>query len=105
MAGVYNEIWSAIESFKSTAVTNDRLDEVKQRLKYSFAMGMDSPDAIANAVALYLWVTGDPEALNNSYALYESITPEDIQRVAKTYLTHERLTVGTIGPGEKPMVK
>lgn len=105
MAGVYNEIWSAIESFKSTAVTSDRLDEVKQRLKYSFAMGMDSPDAIANAVALYLWVTGDPEALNNSYALYESITPEDIQRVAKTYLTHERLTVGTIGPGEKPMVK
>lgn len=105
MSYVYNEIWSAIESLKSVPVTNDRLVEVKQRLKYSFAMGIDSPDAIANSVSMYLWVTGDPEALNKSYALYDTVTPEDIQRVAKTYLTHERLTVGTIGPGEMTMVK
>lgn len=105
MPYVYNEIWSAIEALKTVPVTTDRLDEVKQRLKYSFAMGMDSPDAIANSVSLYLWVTGDPEALNKSYALYDTVTPDDIRRVAKTYLTHERLTVGTIGPGEKTMVK
>jgi zinc protease len=104
MPYVKKEIMAAIDKFKSIKVDPTQLTEVKQRLKYSFALSMDNPDAIANAVSLYTWVTGDPEALNKSYALFESVTPDDIQRVAEKYLVESGMTVGTISPEDKPVL-
>lgn len=104
MPVVKKEILAAIEGFKNIEVDLVLLNEVKQRLKYSFALGMDNPDAIANAVSLYVWVTGDPEALNKSYELFESVTPKDIQRVANKYLVESGMTVGTISPEDKPVL-
>jgi len=101
---VKKEILAAIEGFKNIEVDLVLLNEVKQRLKYSFALGMDNPDAIANAVSLYVWVTGDPEALNKSYELFESVTPKDIQRVANKYLVESGMTIGTISPEDKPVL-
>jgi zinc protease len=101
---VKKEILAAIDGFKSIEVDSVELNEVKQRLKYSFALGMDNPDAIANAVSLYVWVTGDPEALNKSYELFESVTPKDIQRVANKYLVESGMTIGTISPEDKPVL-
>lgn len=104
MPYVKKEIMAAIDKFKSIKVEAAQLNEVKQRLKYSFALSMDNPDAIANAVSLYTWVTGDPESLNRSYELFESVTPDDIQRVAEKYLVESGMTVGTISPEDKPVL-
>jgi zinc protease len=65
---------------------------------------MDSPDAIANAVSLYIWVTGNAESINKSYKLFDTVTPGDIQRVAKKYLVKNGLTISTISPDEKPIL-
>ena len=62
-------------------------------------MSLDSPDQIANSLAEFIWLTGSPESLNRYYALYDQVTPNDIQAAAKKYFVPEGLTVGTIGPG------
>jgi zinc protease len=104
MAYVKKRILSAIDMVKTKGVSEDVLKETKQRIRYSFAMSMDSPDAIANAVSLYVWVTGDPNALNKSYELFDKVTVADIQRVANKYLIPSGLTIATISPEDKPVL-
>lgn len=104
MPYVKKTLEAAIEKVQNKLVGEEVLNETKERMKYSFAMSMDSPDAIANAVSLYVWLTGDPTALNKTYEMFEKVTPQDIQRVAKKYLIKENLTIATISPSEKPLL-
>jgi zinc protease len=99
---VKNEIDKVIEDLKNGKIDSTMLAETKSNLKYSYAMGIDSPDQIANSLAWYIWLTGNPEDVNKAYANYDAITPEDIQRVAQKYLVSDKLTVSTISPDESP---
>lgn len=105
MAYVKAEILRAIEGAKNNKIDSLVLQETKERIRYSFAMSMDTPDAIANAVSMFTWVTGDPESINKSYAMFEKVTAEDIMRVATKYLRPEHLTIATISPDEKPVLE
>ncbi len=104
MATVKKEILNAIEQIKTIPVDDLVLKETKDRIKYSFAMSMDSPDAIANSVSMYVWVTGEPTAINRSYEMFDSVTVEDLQRVAKKYLVPNAMTIATISPDDKPVL-
>jgi zinc protease len=81
------------------------LTETKARLRYSFAMEMDSPSAIAESLSFYTWVTGDPESLNKSYANYERVTPENIREVANKYYITTSMTVATISDKDNCPIK
>ena len=59
-------------------------------------MSIDNPDAIANSIAHYICLTGDPESINRLYALYEKVTNEDIKMVANNYYVKNGLTIATI---------
>ncbi len=48
-------------------------------------MSIDDPEAIANSLAHYIYLTGDPESLNRLYAMYDKVTIDDIKTVAKQY--------------------
>ncbi|WP_207496176.1 M16 family metallopeptidase [Aridibaculum aurantiacum] len=101
MQYVKDEIVAALEAAKTTPVDAKKLADTKSRYKYSFAMSMDSPDQIANAVSQAVWLTGDPESINRFYALFDKVTAEDIMRVANEYFIPSTLTVATIGPGKE----
>jgi zinc protease len=98
---VRDELMKALEQIKTTPVDAKRLADTKSAAKYSLALSLDSPDQIAQTLAQYIWLTGDAESLNRLYALYDQVTPADLQLVAKKYFVTEHLTIGTIGPGEK----
>ncbi|RYU82137.1 M16 family metallopeptidase [Hymenobacter persicinus] len=98
MPYVRDEITKALNQLKTTPVDAKRLADTKSALKYGFLMGLDSSDQIANALAQYIWLTGDPQSLNRLYSLYDQVTPADIQAVAQKYFVPEHLTIGTIGP-------
>ncbi len=104
MAYVNKEMMKAIELLQNKPIDENSLKQAKERIRYSFALSMDSPDAIANAVSLYIWVTGNAESINTSYKLFDTVTPADIQRVAKKYLVKSGLTIATISPDEKPIL-
>jgi zinc protease len=97
---VKDEIQKALQTAASQPIDVKKLRNTKSHLKYNFAMGLDNPDAIANAIAQYTWLTGNPESLNKYYAIFERVTAEDISRVAKKYFTPSTLTIATITPGE-----
>ena len=102
---VRDEITKAIDNIKTNGVDQKLLDETKSNLKYSYAMSIDNPDAIANSISHYVYLTGDPESLNRLYALYDKVTVEDIKMVANKYFVDSGLTIATISADEKGEVK
>jgi len=100
-----DEIIKAIEKIKSQPVDEKYLAEIKSRVKYDFAMRMDSPDAIANALSSYTWLSGDPESINRFYSQIDKVTPADITNAAKKYLVNSGLTISTVSAAGENTVK
>lgn len=105
MQYVKDEITKAIEKSKTQLVDASTLEQAKMRMKYSFAMGMDSPTSIAEALSGYIWVTGDAESINKAYKLYDKVTPQDLMDVAKKYFVSTGLTIGTISGSDNCPIK
>jgi zinc protease len=105
MQYVKDEIIKAIEDVKVNGVDKETLEIVKSNLKYSFAMRIDTPDAIAGSLSHYIQLTGDPEAVNRIYDLYEKVTVEDVKMVTAKYFVPSGLTVATISDMEMGGVK
>lgn len=102
---VKDEIVKAIDEVKTSGVDEKLLADTKSHLKYQFAMGIDSPDAIANSLAHYIELTGDPETLNKLYALYSKVTVDDLKYVANKYYNPESLTIATISEDQEGGVR
>ncbi|MBT8075880.1 MAG: insulinase family protein [Gammaproteobacteria bacterium] len=100
MPYVMQEIEKAIANVKAEDVDAALLARTKSNLKYSFAMGIDTPDAIARSLSHYIQLTGDPESINRLYALYDKVTAADIKMVANKYFVPEHLTIATISEDE-----
>jgi len=105
MQYVKDEVVKAIEKVKNEGVDPKILLETKQHLKYSYAMGIDDPEAIANSLSHYIMLMGDPEALNRLYAMYDKVTVEDIKKVAIQYFTPTGLTIATVSEDKEGGVK
>ncbi len=100
MPYVMEEIEKAIAKVKAEGVDEDILKRTKSNLKYSFAMGIDTPGAIANSLSHYIQLTGDPESVNRTYAQYDKVTAEDVKKMANQYFVPEHLTIATISGDE-----
>lgn len=105
MQYVKDEIVAAIEEVKVNGVDQKTLNRTKSNLKYNFAMGIDTPDNIANSLSHYIQLTGDPESLNRLYSLYDQVTVDDVKMVANKYFVPTGLTVATISEMEVGGVK
>ncbi len=105
MQYVRDEIAKTIAEFKVNGVDAVKLENIKSNLKYRFAMSIDNPASIANSLASYVQLTGDPEAINRLYAQYDRVTEEDLQMVVNKYFISTSLTVATISSDEKGSVK
>lgn len=100
MQYVKDEIVKAIYEVRDNGVDQSTLNNVKSNLKYSFAMGIDNPDAIASSLSHYIMLTGDPESINRLYAQYDRVTIEDLKMVAAKYFVDTGLTIATISEDE-----
>jgi zinc protease len=94
-----------LEYIKTNPVDIKMIKEVVSNSKYSTLMRLDNPGSIANMLAQYIWLTGDPESINRYYAIYDTVTPDDLMNVAKKYFVTTGLTIGTISPDETAPVK
>ncbi|MEO5569512.1 MAG: pitrilysin family protein [Bacteroidia bacterium] len=102
---VKDEIMKAIDKIKSEPVDENYLNEIKSRSKYSFAMRMDNPDAIANSLSYFTWLSGDPESINRAYALMDKVTSKDITNAAKKYFINNGLTISSISSAPESTLK
>ncbi len=105
MQYVKDEIMKALEAAKINMPDQKILTETKSRIKYSFAMDNDTPTNIAESLANFVWLTGNPESVNRLYALYDKVKAEDVMRVANKYFVTTALTVSSISASKENEIK
>ncbi|HEX9928186.1 MAG TPA: pitrilysin family protein [Pyrinomonadaceae bacterium] len=93
---VRDEIVKTYKHYTGELVPQKQLDQTRSRMRYGFAMAMNSNDAIANTLAPYIALKRTPETLEKLFALYDRITPEDIRAAARTYFQDKNQTVVTL---------
>ena len=97
---VRDEIYQTLEQFKTTPVDAARLRDLKRRNKYSFLMGLDTPDAVAGALARFISLSGDIAVVDRLYAAADAVTAEDIMNAARKYFVPERRNVIVLKGGQ-----
>jgi zinc protease len=93
---VRDQILSTFKRYTTEKITQQKLDETRSRLRYSFALSMDSSNAIARALVPYIALRRTPEAIDQVFALYDQITPEDIREAAARYFADRNRTIVTL---------
>jgi zinc protease len=93
---VEKEILATAASFAETPVSVEKLNRVKDNLRYSFALRLNDSEAIAGTVASYVALRRTPETINLIYDAYAKITPDDVQKVAQKYLKERNRTIVTL---------
>jgi zinc protease len=96
VAKVEERIAAHVEKLKNEPVDAARLERVKRHLRYQFALGLDTPGAVAFAAADMINLTGEVEPLNTLYSQYQQVTPADVQRVARQVFRPANQTVVTL---------
>ncbi|HKQ73784.1 MAG TPA: pitrilysin family protein [Blastocatellia bacterium] len=91
-----DQILDAFKRYTKELVPQQKLDETRSRLRYSMALAMNSSEAIASALAPFIALRRTPETINQLFALYQRITPEDIRAAASKYFVDDHRTIVTL---------
>jgi len=93
---VREQLLATFARFTKETVDPAQLDATRSRLRYSFALRMNSSPAIAAALAPYVLLRRTPDTINKVFALYEQVTPEDIRTMAARYFVEKNRTIVTL---------
>jgi predicted Zn-dependent peptidase len=97
LPALVTEALSLVGRFRDERVSPDDLAKAKRRYRGDIAAGYDDIDGLSG------WYGGTelfykPRTHAERVKLFEAVTPEKIQRVARRVLRPERLTVAAVGP-------
>ena len=93
---VRGEILAAIARAAKEPVAAGDLDEARSRMRYSFALSLDSSANIAANISEYVGLTRSPETIERVFALYQTVTPDDIRAAAARWLVDDNRTIVTL---------
>jgi zinc protease len=93
---VQRQLAATAQDFAAKPVDAQKLEALKEHLRYEFALGLDNSEAIAETVAQYVALRRTPETANRYYETYSKLTPQDIQKVAQKYLVDRNRTTVTL---------
>ncbi|MCL2760600.1 MAG: insulinase family protein [Desulfuromonadales bacterium] len=89
-------IYAELDRLKNEPVTPKELQQVLNRLEFEEYRQMLTNGGLARNLTEYEALTGSWRYIIDHRKLAAQVTPEDIQRVARKYLTRENRTVGFI---------
>jgi len=87
---------------RTERVDESRMERVKANLKYSFVGGLDSSEAIADVFARYIHFERDPGTIDAVYAMYDTLTPDDLLTAARRYFVDSQAHVFTLSAEPLP---
>ena len=96
---VEDAIRETIVDVKENGVTQDELDRARSQLRAQIAFDRDGPMRVASQLNEAL-AAGDWKLYTQYLDRLDQITVQDVQRVAQTYLTSDKMTVGQYVPSE-----
>ena len=93
---VRDQILKTFERYKTELIDQARLDATRSRMRYGFAMAMNSNSAIAGSLAPYIALERTPETLNRLFDTYQTVTAADIRDAVKKYFREDSRSVVTL---------
>jgi predicted Zn-dependent peptidase len=105
-AAVEKAIYEELERVKTAPLTDEELQKAKNILLADFYRQMKTINGRANTIGTYEVFFGDYHKLFEASQAYARVSKEDVQRVARSYLSDTNRTVATLlpeaGEGPKP---
>ena len=95
-------LYQEVEKLKTQLVSEKELERAKNLVEASFTYGQDSLFYRAMQIGEYASL-GDWSLIQKVIPSIRAVTAEDLQRVAKTYLTEDNRTVGLLMPEGAPV--
>jgi zinc protease len=102
---VRDQILATYKRYTTELIPQAKLNETRSRLRYSFAIAMDSSDAIASTLAPFISLRRSPETIDKLTALMETITPQDVRDIAAKYFRDDNRTIVTLATKAKEAAK
>jgi zinc protease len=96
LGAIERQIVSTAQEFAAAPINKEKLDALKQHVRYDFALQLDNSEAIAQTAARYVALRRTPESANRYFETYAKLTPGDIQKAAGKYLIESGRTVVTL---------
>ena len=93
---VRDQILATFKKFTTELIPTGKLNDTRSRVRYSFALAMDSSEAIASTLAPFVSLRRSPETIDKLAALMDTITPEDVRAMAAKYFRDESRTIVTL---------
>ncbi len=90
---VEKAVYAEVERVKSEPIADWELEKVRMMERRETAQQLQSTLYRAYLIGEMAVIFGDPNLINTRFDKIQSVSKEDIQRVAKTYLTEENRTV------------
>jgi len=99
---VLGQVQGALDSVGRGEAKAADIESARTHLISALTLGMQTPGGVAERLAYLAAVTGDVHGFEKYLAELRKVTPEDIARVAKTYLIPTRRNTVTLTPPKEP---
>jgi zinc protease len=97
---VLKELTAQIDAMKTTPITAEELSRAKRQFARDYILGRETVQQKALHLAHAVVIHDDVKTADGEFDLFQNVTIEDVQRVARTYFTPESRFVITINPGQ-----
>jgi zinc protease len=97
---VRDRLLGALQAARLEPVPTSELEAARSHNRYAFLASLDSTESIASTLATFVRHDRSYETVERYYALYDQLTPEDVQQAARRYVTDARLVVTTLAHDE-----
>jgi predicted Zn-dependent peptidase len=92
------EIWEEVEKLRGRALSHEEVGKAKKQARSHFLQGLQTLFAKGLLAGLYQVRAGDFRDIYSLLDRFDSVTPDDVLRVARQYLRPENRTVVTLQP-------
>jgi zinc protease len=99
---VRDQVLKAFAEAREKPIPAPRLADAKSNARYGFVRTLDNTESIAAALARYVRYRRAYGTLNELFRVYDAVTPEDIQAVARRYFTDAGMVVTTLSKEPMP---
>lgn len=93
------ELTAQIDAMKTTPITADELNRAKRQFARDYILGRETIQQKALHLAHAVVIHNDIKTADGEFDLFQKVTVDDVQRVARTYFTPESRVLITINPG------
>ena len=97
---VRDKINQALLAARTQLVADEKIEETKARLRYSFTSTLESSGEIGSMLARFVQHDRNPDIINDVYRTYDSLTAADVRDIANRYFVDDSRVTLTLSSDE-----